>query len=310
MNEDACIRLFAALHGTKPYLADAEIVKRESAFLLFTMDGFSEEEDFFLHTPPEIIGRNMACAVCADLLACGVTPEIWLQNWNIDETKGMDYYRGIGGGIERVLQFYGAECVGGDTGCSVPWSYAAVAYAQTERTPVTRCAARRIPFELYASGRMGCANLAAFRSGAMPELSMHDPVPGESLFATDTSGGFFDALENFRRVNTGMRLRVDLEQALSPEVLHACPSAIDPCFTLIGGVGEYELLYAVPCGTVCPGIRIGEGDFRECRENDFRLFRGNRPFGRMRSAPPDYRNIPETDRLRATEHYFRELAER
>lgn len=307
MCEDEFIRLFAEVHGTTPYSADAEIVKTADGFELFSIDGFSEDEDLFEHTPPERIGRNMAQAACSDLLACGVKPELLLQSWNIDDAKEPEYYRAIADGIENVLRHYGAKCIGGDIGCSRPWNWTATVRGRSATPPVMRIASKRIPFDLYLSGPLGEANLAAFLQESMPEFKRRDPVPPETLFATDTSGGLFDAMENFRRVNPGLRLRFAFIEAISLTVFERWPKGFDPLWALIGGAGEYELLYAVPRGFPADGIRIGEGEFADCRETELLLLVEGKAIGRVRCSPPDFRALPREEWEQATKTYHYEL---
>ena len=292
MKECDMIRRLAGIHGSTPFTADAELF----GDMLFSMDGFSRDEDLFAHTPPERIGHDMAAAACADLLACGVKPGFLLQTWDVDETEPPGFYERAASGVEEVLRHYGAKCIGGDTGRAVPWRWTAVVGARIETPPVRRAAARKTAFDLYLSGPVGDANLAAFAESAMPEIELRDPVPPEAIFATDTSGGFMDALENFRRVNPELTLGIDAV----PVAAHP-PLPFPEEFLLIGGAGEYELVFALPAGTPCPGaVRIGSGDFsgRGIR------FAGG---GIMRSAPPDYRDIPPENRLAETEKYYREV---
>ena len=139
----------------------------------------------------------------------------------------------------------------------------------------------------------------------MPEIPLREPVPSGTLFATDTSGGFFDALENFRRVNTGMKLYFDVEKVLSPDIPQ--PVDLDRISFLIGGIGEYELVYAVPRGRLVPGIKIGEGDFTSEEENMFCWGQGGQWIGRMKNPPPDYRNIHPNEWVKVTMKYLREM---
>jgi len=198
MNEHQVIQAFAKIHGLQPHRADAE----RFGGMLFSVDSFSEHEDFFANTPPEDIGHDLAVGACTDLLACGVRPEGLFQAWNLDDAHPQSYYEAVARGIEAVLAHYGARCIGGDVGGASPWCWTATVVAHCPPTGgVTRVAVRREPFELYASGRFGAANLAVFGGQPMPRFALREPVPADALFATDSSGGFFDALENFRRVN-------------------------------------------------------------------------------------------------------------
>ena len=155
-----------------------------------------------------------------------------------------------------------------------------------------------------ATGLLGAANAAVFLGHTIPEPQLRAPVPSSALFATDTSGGLFDALENFRRVNNGMWLELDAERAVSPEVARSLPPGVEKGWALVGGVGEYELLFAVPTGmTVADAVKIGRGGFAAQSECDFRIIYGGK-IGRMSTPPPDYRAIKPQDWLGATAEYW------
>ena len=251
----------------------------------------------------------MIASAISDLLACGVKPEFIVQNWDVDSSKGDDFYKCVALGVENVLHHYGAFCLGGDTGSASPWRYAATVFGRTKNKPVTRVTSRRVQFDLYLSGKLGDANLAGFTSEPMPKIELREPVPLNALFATDTSGGFFDALENFRRVNTGMSLKIEFTDVISDIVLEKWPKKMNPVFTLIGGIGEYELIFAMPRnlrGTV-DAIRVGEGEFTGRIENDFLFDIRGKTVGSMKAAPPDYRNISPENYLEATKLYFLEV---
>lgn len=286
------IRLFSAIHGTVPFAADAEIF----GDLLVTMDSFSAAEDFFTATPPETIGHNMAAAVLSDLLACGIKGEFLINTWNIDSNLPESFYTRCARGIQKVLSHYGVRCIGGDMGCSKPWSWCAAAGGKlTIPAPIRRIASEKIPFDLYASGAFGDANFAAFNKLPMPEIELRSPVPANAIFATDSSGGFVDALENFRRVNPDLTLHLE---AIPLAPLPELPFPKE--FLLIGGVGEYELIYAMPKGEKAPGQLIGHGDFSN---KGIRFPKGKR----MTAPPPDYREIPAEKWVDATENYYREF---
>jgi thiamine monophosphate kinase len=161
---------------------------------------------------------------------------------------------------------------------------------------------------LYATGFLGAANVAAFLGRPVPEPALRDPVPGNALFATDTSGGLFDALENFRRVNPGVWLELDAERAVSPEVARSLPPGVEKGWALVGGVGEYELLFAVPRGVRVDGaIRVGRGGFGDpARGGEVRVVCGAKT-GRLVAPPPDYRALPRENWLTETAAYWASL---
>ena len=293
MNEFRMINALAAIHKTTPFGADAEVF----GDLLLTMDSFSEKEDFFSVTPPERIGHNMAAAVLSDLLACGIRGEFLINCWNMDEKHPSGFYEKCAQGIEEVLQHCQVRCIGGDLGTSPDWLWTATAGGKLppDTAPVRRIASQKIPFDLYVTGPLGDANYSAFYKRPMPEIELRSPVPAGALFATDTSGGFADALENFRRVNPDLTIFLE-NIPISPVGELPFPKE----FLLIGGVGEYELLYALPAGMESSDILIGHGDF----SNQGIHF----PKGKvMTQPPPDYREIAPEKYIEATAQYHKEF---
>ena len=306
MREADFIKEISRIHGSTPFQADAEILPWGDGFLLSSMDSFSEQEDFLAGMMPGTIGHNLACAACSDILACGAKPEYLLQNWCYDQEHDQDFFLEVASGIEEVLKAYGARCVGGDIGAASEWSWTATVIAASQ-TSVRRVASSRVDFDLYATGCMGAANAALFLGLPQPSFRILRPVPQGALFATDTSGGFMDTLENFRRVNQGMYLEVDANAVISPSMTKLLPPDVEPGWTLVGGVGEYEIVFAMPEGSVCPGtMKIGHGHFCDERENEFALTYNGR-HGKMTSAPPDYRALAKDEWLDATSRYWSSL---
>ena len=236
MRESDIIAALSAIHGNVPYMADAEVLPFADCSLLFSMDSFSEREDFLHGLAPEMIGHQIACAACSDILACGAVPEWLLQNWCYDQRHDIGFYKHVASGIEYVLKQYGARCVGGDIGTASDWCWTATAVGHS-KAPVTRVASARVDFDLYSTGPMGLANAAVFCGRPLPLFALRKPVPQGALFATDTSGGFLDAIENFRRVNHGMSIEVDADALVSPAAIEMLPSKAEPGWTLVGGVG-------------------------------------------------------------------------
>ena len=307
MNEPTFIETLSRVHGTRPFGADAEVVPFGGTNLLVSTDSFSEREDFLLGLDPESMGRVMAYGAIADILACGANPEFLVQAWNMDESHDERFYERVAQGVQQVVSHYGAKVVGGDVGSAKEWCWTATVFA-TSQTPVRRVASQREDFDLYATGLFGAANVAAFLGRPIPEPSLRDPVPRNALFATDASGGLFDALENFRRVNAGILIEVDVERALAPGIAYGLPAGVEPGWALVGGVGEYELLFAVPHGERVEGaILVGRGGFGDFEhDGSVRVVCGSRT-GHMVSPPPDYRAIPRENWLDATAIYWHSL---
>jgi len=306
MDERKLIDVLARVHGTRAFESDAEIVPFEGTNLLVSTDSFSEREDFLSGLEPEAVGRVMAYGACADILACGAKPEFIVQSCNIDSAHDDDFYGRVAAGVQQVVSHYGAKVVGGDVGTAKEWCWTATVFASCE-APVRRVASRREAFDLYTTGLFGAANAAAFLGRTIPEPQLRAPVPSSALFATDTSGGLFDALENFRCVNPGMWIEVDAVRAVAPEVVRGLPHGVEPGWALVGGVGEYELVFAVSAGTEVAGlVKIGRGGFAAEATCDFRIMYGG-GIGRMSAPPPDYRAVPPDGWLAATAAYWKGL---
>ena len=304
MVERKLIEMLARVHGIRTFESDAEIVPLGGTNLLVSTDSFSEREDFLSGLEPETIGRVMAYGACADVLACGAKPEFLVQAWNVDSAHGDDFYMRVATGVQQVVAHYGAKVVGGDIGTAKKWCWTATVFASCG-APIRRVASRREEFDLYTTGLLGAANAAAFLVRPIPEPQLRAPVPNAALFATDTSGGLFDALENFRRINSGMWLEVDTRRAVAPDVAKCLPEGVEAGWALVGGVGEYELLFAVPSGTcVADAVKIGHGGFTGFGACDFRIVSGGKT-GRMTAPPPDYRAIPSDGWLAATVAYWK-----
>ena len=306
MQEQKLIEVFSRIHGTRPFGADAEVVPFDGTNLLVSTDSFSEREDFLSGLEPEAMGRVMAYGAIADILACGAKPDFLVQAWSIDDSHDERFYERVAHGVQQVVSHYGAKVVGGDIGSAKEWCWTATVFASC-KTPVRRVASQRVDFDLYATGPFGAANVATFLGRSVPEPALRDPVPGNALFATDTSGGLFDALENFRRVNPGVWLELDAECAVSPVVARSLPPGVEKGWSLVGGVGEYELVFSVPVGTsVADAVKIGRGGFAAEGECDFRIIYGGK-IGRMSTPPPDYRAIPRENWLAETASYWTSL---
>lgn len=309
MNEENLIRALQRLHGMCPYESDADLVPPGDGRLLVSSDSFSLKEDFLFGLAPRDMGRLMAYGACADLLASGARPEAMTQIWTCSESEPIGFYEQVAAGIQDVLAHFGARLVGGDVATAQEWSWCATVMGRARR-PVRRVASARVDFDLYISDLLGAANAAVALGCPLPLPVWRDPVSTDALFATDTSGGFLDALENFRRVNPGIWMNVDCDRAISRAVVAGLPSGIEPGWALVGGVGEYALAFAVPAGTsVSRGVLVGHGGFRaEAVDSEIRLQAHGRT-GRIKASPPDWRSVAPKDRQTVVARYWRDLFE-
>jgi thiamine monophosphate kinase len=129
--------------------------------------------------------------------------------------------------------------------------------------PVQRPITRVIPSEpqtLWVTGDLGDANVAALSGSPTPrfELRLREAefIRSSATACIDTSGGLFDALWMLHVLNPGMRLEVDIDKVpMAAGVTDAARSIGFPVeAALLGGAGEYELLFCLPASAVDPGI--------------------------------------------------------
>jgi len=235
-----------------PFGCDAELVEIGGRLWGLTIDEFSPEEDLFSAEDPECLGANLATATLSDLLAAGVEPRFFLHALSLPRAADTAFIEGVGRGIARVLQEVGCTLCGGDIGTADPWRFCGFAMGPvTAEHPITH----RIPDspqDLWVSGELGDANLAALQSLPAPrlELRLNEAalVRERATACIDTSGGLLDAVWILHEQNPTLRLQIDLDQIPFATGLaqFAQESGVSAEAALLGGAGEYELLFTTP----------------------------------------------------------------
>lgn len=256
---------------------DAEIITIGDRKWGISMDEFSPEEDLFTSEDSFLLGANLVVATLSDLLAAGVEPGFFLQGLSLPRNVEKEFVDGLTEGIGTMLDKAGCFMCGGDIGTADPWRFCGVAMGPViSERPLTH----RMPVEphtLWVTGAFGDANLAALQKTATPRFEFR---LGEAKkirkFATaciDTSGGFFDALWILKEQNPRMQFEVDLKDMPFAEGVVEISNRLGfpPESALLGGAGEYELLFAVPAGLAVDELlsagmtRVGtarQGDFK------------------------------------------------
>jgi thiamine monophosphate kinase len=155
-------------------------------------------------------------------------------------------------GIRRVLKKADCFMCGGDMGRADPWRYCGLAMGPViSKNPLTH----RFPLEsqnLWVTGLLGDANIAALQKTVTPEFELRlreaEIIRKSATACIDTSSGFFDAVWILNEQNPHMQLEIDLNSIPFAEgvVKISSISGFLPEAALLGGAGEYELLFAVP----------------------------------------------------------------
>jgi thiamine-monophosphate kinase len=234
------------------YEADAEILRLGTDLWAATVDEFSAEEDLFFDADPRLIGWNVVAATLSDLFCVGAIPRFFLPAVCIPQDPPENFLQDLTAGAREALESAGCYLIGGDVGRADPWRYVGVAFGSIgSANPLTR----RIPLgnhTLWVSGPLGGANVAAATSSPPPRFPLHLDV-AEILremasASTDTSGGFCEAVWNVSQVSSGARIEVDVDAIpLAPEVAaFATANGMPREAALLGGAGEYEIIFTVP----------------------------------------------------------------
>jgi thiamine monophosphate kinase len=117
--------------------------------------------------------------------------------------------------------------------------------------PLTRKLTGR-PAALWVTGQLGDANLAALQKKTTPAFELRNQesevIRKHATGCMDTSGGFMDALWTLHTLNSKIRIELHAEKIPIATGIYefAHSIGIPPETALVGGAGEYELLFSTP----------------------------------------------------------------
>lgn len=294
MNEYELITRLAAgfprspLQRNGPFSSDAEVLRLAGRDWCLTIDEFSPEEDLFSGSP-ELLGWNLGVATLSDLLASGAEPRFFLQALVLPRRGAAKFAAGLARGLGGALRAAGCSLCGGDLGSADSWRFTGFAMGPAAGRPVGRVLPRG-DYGLWVTGALGDANLAALTGRPAPRFELRlaesRALRARAAACIDTSGGLADALWCLRRVNPRFRFEIDLSAVpFAPGVERAAAAAGLPAGAfLLGGAGEYELLFALPEGARPRGVtRIGGAS---SSGNQGIFFAGGRKAAEMKTPPP------------------------
>jgi thiamine-monophosphate kinase len=236
----------------EPFDCDAELIGIGGERWAITVDEFTPEEDAFTAEDPVRLGRNLAAATVSDLFAAGAVPRFFLSSLALPRALDAGWLDGLSRGLGASLAELGCVHSGGDLGTAEPWRFNGIALGPVlSPAPLTH----RLPDgpqTLCVTGALGDLNLAAFLGTPTSAIELRareaDLIRRLGTACVDTSGGFFDALWLLHECNPGRRFVVDRAAIPLAEGVAAAARARGwpPEAALLGGAGEYELLFAMP----------------------------------------------------------------
>lgn len=304
MNEQDLIRRIASQFPRSPRQAnslfgcDAEVLEIGGRQWCLTMDEFSPEEDLFTSAAPETLGANLAVATLSDLLACGAEPRFFMQGLVLPKAPAPGFVDGVTAGIKKVLAAAGCYLCGGDLGSARGWRFTGFAMGPAAGAPVTHSLPGK-EYTLWVTGRLGDANFAVLNGLPTPafELRLAESKVIRSLAAAciDTSGGLIDSLWLLYRQNPKLRFELDLGRIPFAAGIRgfARASGVPAGAFLLGGAGEYELLFALPSALPAAQVRRIEsagatriGGAHRQGKPGVSFVRGEVPLSEMKKAPP------------------------
>lgn len=244
---------------------DAELVEWGDSLLAFTMDEFSEEEEYIGTHDPFLLGWNIAVGVLSDLLAVGAVPQFYSHACILSDLFSGEYLDHFFEGVACALEESKAFFIGGDMGTSSVWRYVGAAIGRVEVDRVRKRTGIESGDYLYVTGTLGDGNRAALLNylaitGSAPALSEEYRTTrfelrlGESdhigLYSTvcmDTSDGLVRTLETLNYLNP-CALVIDPARMPYDRISAAVTRQLDiPSEALLfGSAGEYELFFTIP----------------------------------------------------------------
>jgi thiamine monophosphate kinase len=258
MNEYDLIRQIAANFPRRTdvdaglFGCDAELVRIGQETWGLTIDEFTPEEDRFTAQDPKQLGRNLATATVSDLLAAGVQPRFFLSSLSLPRAARADFVDGLTSGLAEVLAEAGCIHCGGDLGTADPWRFTGFAMGPLSARKALTHHVPAGPQVLCVTGSLGDLNLAAFVGAPTPaiELRLREAalICKVGTACIDTSGGFLEAVWLLHEQSPGLRFAVDIAAVpLAEAARHFAGQANMPVEALLlGGAGEYELLFTAP----------------------------------------------------------------
>lgn len=234
------------------FACDAEIVNIGGQLWGITIDEHTPGEDRFSSEDPAALGRNLIAATLSDLLAAGAEPRFFLSSLGLPRKPRKGFVDRLTTGMSAALAEANCALCGGDLGVADPWRFTGFAMGPvTAAGPLTR----RVPAATQAlciTGTLGDMNLAAFLGAPTPAIELRMPeaafIRKYATACIDTSGGFFDALWLLHEQSPGRRFFVERNAIpfASSARQFAASSEVPAEAVLLGGAGEYELLFTLP----------------------------------------------------------------
>lgn len=273
------LRVLASHEAARGLADDAAVLEIGGVSLVLTSDTIVAGVHFLATDPPEDIGWKLAAVNLSDLAAKGARPLACLMNYALTGDKGWD--ERFLSGLKEVLDSYAMPLLGGDTVAlpkGAPGVFTLTAIGEGPACGVPSRAGACAGDILCVTGSIGDAGLGldlARRGMSEPAVCLRAyrrPKPliaeGQALAPLvhammDVSDGVL--IDAARMASaSGLNVEIALDKLpLSPEVCASGPDELAVRLAAATAGDDYQLLFALPSGTLLPAGGHVIGRFTE-----------------------------------------------
>lgn len=228
---------------------DAEIIEFAGQLLALSIDEFSPEEDFFTDENPEMLGHNLVVATLSDLYAAGADPFVFMQALTLKKNVDASYLDKFTSGLKNALTKANCFLCGGDLSSANNWRFTGFAMGKIAGKKFLQRILPNEPQTLWVTGTLGDANFAILANKSTPKFELRNEeaqlIQQYATACIDTSSGLFDAIFCFSQQKPEQTIEIHLDQIpITNEINNFfITSTLPKEVILIGGAGEYELLF-------------------------------------------------------------------
>lgn len=236
--------------------SDAEIIRfNDNDWLTMSTDHVNYY-DFISDIDEEEFGYHAVAVSLSDIIAVGSKPEGIVISLHVPMDFSTERAEMFSRGALKAAEAYSTTVLGGDTTLGSPLSATTTAIGSVPAgEAILRKGAKPGDF-IYVTGPVGRANARAYCIAKGKEHQMNFNIHPRIHFTnvlrkyasscTDTSDGVASAIGNLLRASGGRYHLNESLQLYDPEsAKRLIDDGLPPFLLLLGGAGEYELLFTV-----------------------------------------------------------------
>lgn len=261
LGERSIIERLFKMHNIRQEKDDCALIDMGEKYLLISTDSISSHTHVPVGTPPELIGSFFASLNLSDIAAMAGEPVGFMTAFSFEPDVDVDYFEGIGAGIDKVLSKYGVELLGGDMkeGPNQVMNGVAIGMQNKKLTRKRSDIKKGQIVGITNSLGRAAAGYVFYRSGFKKSLGIKlmldfEPRINEAIkisehggkFMMDLSDGVFSSIHQMKH-DYGLGFKI-VEDELKPDkyVQKAADISGASMTDLTAGYGgDYELLFTI-----------------------------------------------------------------